>query len=169
MAIEKKLKKKGNKKNLGGRPPKFTTARDLQDKINDYFDSCWVDKIIEVTDKEGNCTSTNSRYQNRPYTIAGLALSLGICRDTLCEYAKKSKFSDIIKKAKLTVEMNVEECLLAGKNAAGPIFWLKNHADYKDKQETKIGLDENSIGIILSSLPPEIEKAVRQKLFQIKE
>jgi len=42
----------------------------------------------------------------------GLALALGMCRDTLCEYAKNGEFSDIIKKAKAKVEMNVEENLL---------------------------------------------------------
>jgi hypothetical protein len=132
--------KQDNKdKHPGGRPPFFKTPQELQEKINDYFDSCWVDKIIEVTDKEGNCTATNSRYQNRPYTIAGLAEYLGFCsRTSLLDYDAKMEFLNIIKKAKLKVEMNVEEFLLEGKNAAGPIFWLKNHADYKDKQEHEI-------------------------------
>ena len=122
-------------KNKGGRPPKYKTREELADKIKEYFDSCWVDKITQVTDKDGNITESNVKYQNRPYTIMGLALALGMCRDTLCEYAKNGKFSDIVKKAKQTVEMYVEEMLLEGKNAAGPIFWLKNHAEYRDKTE----------------------------------
>lgn len=136
MKTKKELiKKKANGKHPGGRPPLYKMAQELQAKIDEYFESCWIDKVVEVTDKEGNVTTTNSRYQNRPYTVMGLALALGMCRDTLCEYAKNGEFSDIIKKAKAKVEMNVEENLLWGKNAAGPIFWLKNHAGYRDKQE----------------------------------
>ncbi len=122
-------------KNKGGRPPKYKTREALQAKIDEYFDSCWVDKITQVTDKDGNITESNVRYQNRPYTIMGLALALGMTRETLCQYAKDGRFSDIVKKAKQTVEMYVEEMLLEGKNAAGPIFWLKNHAEYRDKTE----------------------------------
>jgi len=122
-------------KNKGGRPPKYKTREELQAKIDEYFDSCWVDKITQVTDKDGNITESNVRYQNRPYTIMGLALALGMTRETLCQYAKDGRFSDIVKKAKQTVEMYVEEMLLEGKNAAGPIFWLKNHAEYRDKTE----------------------------------
>jgi len=129
-----------------GRPPKFTTAQELQDRVNEYFDSCWVDKVTENIDKDGACTMSTVRYQNRPYTVAGLALALDMCRDTLCEYAKKGEFSDIVKRAKLTIEMNVEESLIEGKNATGPLFWLKNHAGYRDKQEHEVtGADGGAI------------------------
>jgi len=121
-----------------GRPPKFTNPQEMQIAIDDYFESCWIDKITEVTSKEGETTTSNARYQNRPYTVMGLALALNMTRETLCEYAKKGDFSDIVKRAKDKVEMNVEEALLEGKNAAGPIFWLKNHADYRDKQELEL-------------------------------
>jgi hypothetical protein len=131
----KSCRKASKGKHPGGRPPKYKTAKELQEKIDAYFDSCWIDKVTEVTDKEGICTMSTVRYQNRPYTVAGLALALDLCRDTLAEYVKAGQFSDIIKKAKLKIEMNVEELLLEGKNAAGPIFWLKNHAAYRDKQE----------------------------------
>lgn len=122
-------------KNLGGRPRKFTSKVQLQEKIDEYFESCWVDKITEVTDKDGNVTMSTVRYQNRPYTIMGLALELGMDRKTLCEYAKDGRFSNTVKRAKDKVTMHIEELLLEGKNAAGPIFWLKNNGDYKDKQE----------------------------------
>ncbi len=135
------MAQKKQKKHPGGRPLKYKTPQQLQEKIDEYFDSCWIDKVTEITDKEGNITSTNVRYQNRPYTIMGLALALDLSRQGLCEYAKKGEFSDIIKKAKGKVEMNVEEMLFTGKQAAGPIFWLKNHAGYRDKQEIEHGGD----------------------------
>ena len=123
-------------KSKGGRPPKFTTKEEIERKIEEYFNSCWVDKVIETSDKEGKTTTTNVLYQNRRYTFAGLALGLGFrSRQTLLNYAAKSEFLDTIKRAKLKVEMNVEEGMLEGKSAAGNIFWLKNNAGYRDKEE----------------------------------
>jgi len=127
----------GKEKHAGGRPPKFATPEELQAAVDAYFDSCWTEKITEATDtKTGVCTMSTVRYQSRPYTIMGLALALDLSRQGLCEYADKGDFSDIVKKAKAKVEMNVEELLLDGKGT-GPIFWLKNHAGYKDQQEVK--------------------------------
>jgi hypothetical protein len=121
-------------KNLGGRPPKYKKREDLQYKIDEYFESCWIDKITQVTDKDGNITESNVRYQNRPYTIMGLALHLGMTRETLCQYAKDGRFSDIVKKAKQTVEMYVEEMLLLAKMQP-PDLLVKESRDYKDKTE----------------------------------
>jgi hypothetical protein len=42
--------------------------------------------------------------------------------------------------------MNVEEYLLAGKNATGAIFWLKNHAHYADNQQV-VGKDGGPVEI----------------------
>lgn len=132
-------------KHPGGRPPKYKTPEELQAKVDEYFESCWVDKVTEATDKDGVCTMSTVRYQNRPYTVAGLALHLDMTRETLCQYAKGGKFSDVIKRAKDKIVMNVEESLLWGKNATGPIFWLKNHAGYRDKQEQDINVNGSLI------------------------
>ena len=118
-----------------GRPPKYKTLQEFQAKIDDYFASCWVDKVTEHTDKEGNCTMSTVRYQDRPYTMAGLAYHLDLSRQGLLNYKGKPEFMDAIKKARIKIEMFIEETLLAGKNATGPIFWLKNNSDYRDKQE----------------------------------
>jgi len=135
----KQGKGKQGQKHPGGRPPKFPTPQDLQAKVDEYFESCWVDKVTEVTDKEtGNVTMSNVRYQDRPYTIAGLAYHLGMTTQALRNYEAKDEFLCIIKRAKQKVEMNVEEQLIAGKSATGPIFWLKNHADYRDKLEQDV-------------------------------
>lgn len=125
-------------KHAGGRPPKFKTPQEMQAAVDEYFNSCWVDKITETENKEsGEIITSNVRYQNRPYTIAGLALGLGFLdRQSLYDNEQRGdEFSCVIKKARITVEMNVEEMALWNKNAAGPIFWLKNHSGYRDKQE----------------------------------
>jgi hypothetical protein len=52
--------------------------------------------------------------------------------------------------------MYVEENLVEGKNAAGPIFWLKNHAGYRDKQELEhTGKDGEPFTIIIRKLCDE--------------
>jgi hypothetical protein len=125
-------------KHAGGRPPKFSTPKLLQTAIDEYFESCWFEKITETTDEAGNTEMSTVRYQQRPYTIAGLAYALDMTTQALRDYQAKPQFLCIIKKAKQKIEMNVEESLVEGKNAAGPIFWLKNHAGYRDKQEIEL-------------------------------
>ncbi|NTU49504.1 MAG: hypothetical protein HGA87_01175 [Desulfobulbaceae bacterium] len=102
------------RKSIFGRPPIFTSAEDMQNAIDSYITEC--------------------NENNRPYTVMGLALSIGMCRDSLCEYAKKGEFSDTVKRAKAFVQMSVEERLMSGTNATGSIFWLKNNAGWKDMQ-----------------------------------
>lgn len=143
--IKKKPKTPTPTKHPGGRPPAYKTLRELQEKIEEYFDSCWIDKVVEVTDKEGNVTATNSRYQDRPYTVMGLILALGFnSRQSFSNYKNKPEFMDAIKKARSKIEMNIEEYLIGGKNAAGPIFWLKNNAEekYRDKQEHEFDMKQ---------------------------
>ena len=157
------------KKHPGGRPPKYKTVKELQAKIDKYFKSCWVEKKVEVTDKAGKVTVTKERHQNRPYTIMGLILALGFtCRQSFKEYKAKPEFTDAIKAARSIIEMNVEEYLVEGKNAAGPIFWLKNNAEekYRDKHETEVGLDAATIELILAALPPAYAAEVREHLLQ---
>jgi len=132
VAAGKAVEDVGNQKHPGGRPPIYEMPEQMQEAIDDYYESCW--DIVEIKRGEGESQTIETvRRQMRPYTIMGLALAIGMTRETLCEYAKKGEFSDIVKRAKAIVERDVEENLLAGKNAAGPIFWLKNHAGYTDK------------------------------------
>lgn len=115
------VKAKGRKpliKQPVGRPPKYTSAEEMQIKIDEYFAQC------DASDPP------------RPYTIAGLAYHLDISTQQLREYQAKDTFPCIIK-AKQKVELAFEERLCAG-NATGSIFWLKNHAGYKDKTEQDI-------------------------------
>lgn len=99
----------------GGRPRKISEKEELQNKINNYFEECEKNK--------------------EPYTITGLCMALDICRDTLCEYAKKDEFSDTIKKAKLKVENYLEKHLITDSSTTGIIFNLKNNFGWSDKQQ----------------------------------
>lgn len=105
------------------RPPSFETPEEFDAKAAAYF-----------TESEGKVPTVN-----------GMCLALGICRDTLWEYAKKPEFSDAVKKARMTLE-NAWEQRLAGPNAAGTIFWLKNQG-WSDKTEQTITADVSVSGI----------------------
>lgn len=101
---------------IGGRPPKFDNADDLQKKVDEYF--VWA--------KEQN---------NGLKTITGLALFLGFeSRQSIYDYEKDGTFSYIIKNARLRVEEGYEE-RLHGAMPTGAIFALKNMG-WKDKVET---------------------------------
>lgn len=110
-----------------GRPPKFKSVKDLQDKIDAYFKTTG-----NKLDKKGNVIS------HKPATITGLALALDTTRETLLDYQDKEEYSDTIKKAKLRVENYAEEMLYIGKAAIGSIFTLKNNFNWKDTRQTEL-------------------------------
>lgn len=94
----------------GGRPPIWDNPEDFDKSVEDYF---------------------NQQIQ---HTWTGLALHLGFeSRKSLWEYGKKPEFSNSVKRALLRIEQIYEQNLF-NKNAAGPIFALKNFG-WKDKQE----------------------------------
>lgn len=143
-------------KHAGGRPPKYKTPNELQAKVDEYFESCWFEKVTESTDTEtGKVESSVIRYQQRPYTIAGLAYHLEMSTEALRNYEGKREFLAIVKRAKQKVEMNFEENL-AGKNPAGSIFWLKNHAGYRDRTEQEItGANGEPLSLVVNFVAPE--------------
>lgn len=116
MKKEKDKENKELEKRKVGRPAKFTDSKVMQKAIDDYFLEC----------------ETNEK----PKTIMGLALALDMTRETFCQYEKDGPFSDIVKKAKAKVVQEVEARLFSG-NPTGAIFWLKNHAGYRDKAEVE--------------------------------
>lgn len=136
-------------KHPGGRPLKFGTPEELKEKIDDYFRSCWRQKIdqfgnpVFLKDANGKKTDEKVMVQFRPYTITGLALALDTTRETLLEYEgevegreRSIEFADAVKRAKLACHQYAEEQLYIGRNPTGPIFNLKNNYGWKDKNET---------------------------------
>ena len=100
--------------NKSGRPLKFKTVKELQEKIDAYFADC------EET--------------GEPLTVTGLALALDTTRETLMDYQEKDGgYSDAVKRAKLRIE-NAYEKRLLGRGNGGDIFALKQFG-WRDKQE----------------------------------
>lgn len=110
----------------GGRPAKYTDPLELAEAIDDYFNSLVIDE-----------------EHAKPPTMAGLALALGYSnrRSIYDAEARNDEFSLLIKKARITIE-NYWESKLAGQACTGAIFWLKNHADYKDKTQQELSTPE---------------------------
>lgn len=103
----------------GGRPKKYNSVEELEKDIEKYFKYCDKNK--------------------KPYTISGLAYNLDIDRKTLLNYSKDEEFFPPIKKAKLKIESQLEECLYRLGNNSGVIFNLKNNYGWKDTND-----DENT-------------------------
>lgn len=115
---------------------KYKTKEELKQGINKYFQEC--------DEKE------------KPYTMSGLAYSLGIDRTTLVRYGDKDLFATLIKEAKQKVEQQLEENALMGKaNSTFTIFNLKNNYGWKDNIE----VEANTQGkvTIVNSLPKDDE------------
>lgn len=111
----------GDKKNKGGRPALYDSVEQVEEIIDKYFDLCVEEKEFP--------------------TISGLALALDMTTETLRMYGKDEEFSATIRKAKQQVEIAWEKKLLMP--GSGPIFWLKNNAGWRDKQEVEQSGDLN--------------------------
>ena len=107
-----------------GRPKIFNDVKEVEEKINAYFNYC--------------------EEKEKPYTMSGLAYYLGIDRKTLLNYSKNEEYFHTIKKARDRVQMQLEENALSNKaNPTFTIFNLKNNFDWKDKIEHSSSEVEN--------------------------
>lgn len=102
--------------NLGGRPVLYSNPDDFTKVANDYFAKCVADETVP--------------------TVNGLCIALGMTRETLLRYEEKDGFSDSVKMVRMRLEAAWEQ-RLAGPNAAGTIFWLKNQG-WTDRSEQVI-------------------------------
>jgi len=117
----------------GGRPPLFETPEALEQKIEEYFESC-RSKVVTLINGDGE--REDKTLYGDTVTITGLALYLGFeSRQSFYDYEKHDEFSYIIKRARLTVETEYEK-RLQSKNPTGSIFALKNMG-WDDRQSIK--------------------------------
>lgn len=112
----------GHKKtgNPLGRPLAFSTTEELEDMIRRYYERC--------------------ELKEKPLTLSGLAVFLGIDRKTLYNYSQKDDFFPTIKVAKDIIQADMEERALNGQsNATFSIFALKNNYGWQnvDKIESE--------------------------------
>ncbi|OHR73997.1 hypothetical protein HMPREF3291_05270 [Bacillus sp. HMSC76G11] len=128
-----------------GRPLLFESPEALQERIDQYFESCheevWEQSADgqwhQLLDKEG----LPMMRRVKPYTITGLAAYLGTTRRTLLDYEERDGFSHTIRAAKTKIEAFVEESLWQPKIATGVAFNLKNNFGWQDKSEVNMSGD----------------------------
>lgn len=106
-------------RNPGGRPRCFETEDALAEAVEDYFGSC----LAPVYDEQG--VQIGLRWWRKP-TLGGLAIHLGVTRETVWNYSKSDRFFNTIKKAKDIITNFTEELLIEGKNPVGAINTLVN-------------------------------------------
>lgn len=124
-----------------GRPKKYKNKKELQKKIDEYFESCYRPVIVfnkekcvneTVKDEEGKTI----KEQYRPFTVTGLADALDMSRQSLLNYAENEEFFDTITRAKRKCELYAEERLYDRDGNRGAMFSLSNNfSNWKDKQD----------------------------------
>ncbi len=121
---------------LVGRPKKYNTAEEMQEKIDSYFLSCFKPAL----DKKGKVmcnplTGNPILIQFKPFTMSGLADALDMSRQSLLNYKKNDEFFDTIERARRKVEIYTEEKLFEKETCNGSKFSLSNNFGWADKQE----------------------------------
>lgn len=131
-----------------GRPLKFKTPEELDQKIDDYMESRgWKTKKV-YSHKQDREIEVDYFL---PATITGLAAALDTNRQTLLNYEEKDEYFDTIKRAKTICEQHAEEGAMMGElNPAMCIFSLKNNYNWRDKNETDVTSGGNPITVVTS-------------------
>lgn len=134
----------------GWRPNKFSSPKDLEEKINNYFDSITIS--VPRTKKPNNPDMEYDEDYREPVlndlweqiidksyieipSILWMCEFLDIHRSTLIEYEEIPEFSNTIKKAKQRIERYNSEQLFRREQVTWIIFNLKNNFGWVDKQE----------------------------------
>lgn len=124
-----------------GRPPKFKSKEEMQEKIDNYFEEC---KGTILKNEDGSIFRDKNGMPVvvgvRPLTMSGLANALGFSsRQSLLNYEGKKEFMDTIMRARARVEQYTEECLFDKNSANGAKFSLANNFEgWKEKQELEV-------------------------------
>lgn len=123
-------------KNKGGRPLKFTSVEELDAAIDSYFqnqDPHIEERLVESGLTEKGETIFSKRKvmtEQKPYLVTGLAVHLGVTRQTLLNYREREQFFDSIERALGKCEAYAEGQLY-GPYARGALFNLNNNYNGK--------------------------------------
>lgn len=133
-----------------GRPPKFKSAAEIQEKIDEYFNSCKGEPLmvdgVPFLDKNGFPVLINER----PPTVTGLALALGFhSRQSLLNYQAKKEFMDTITRAKMRVEEYCETRLFDRDGQRGAEFNLRYNFRWAQEEKAGGGDDDSAGGVVM--------------------
>jgi hypothetical protein len=131
-----------------GRPLAYQTADELATAIEAYFTKCDI--------------------ENRPYTLSGLGVALGVDRKTVFNYSNKDAFFPTIQAARARIESSLEENLVRvdTKNANGIKFALANNYGWEERAKIDHTNDGGKFGEQTADNLTEAELDVLRKLAQ---
>ena len=137
-----------------GRPPKYKSKEEIEEKIEQYFKDC---EGHALTDNEGNTVYNKWGYpvivDRKPPTVTGLALALGFStRLILLNYQGKKEFMNTITRAKSRVEQYAEERLFDKDGTSGAQFSLRNNFKGWDADKKEEETDTGGI-VIVNNIP----------------
>jgi hypothetical protein len=147
------------------RPLKYKTVAELQKAIDQYFEDCKGEPLLDedgtaLTDKHGNPIILGAK----PPTVTGLALALGFnSRQALLNYQVKKQFHDTITRAKSRCEAYAEGRLFDRDGSKGAQFslahnfgWGQIRTQQGEKQNNLLQAIQNTEEINTDDLP-EVE------------
>lgn len=126
------------------------------EQLLDFFDVAYT-REVEVTrfNKEGDSWTEYKTVVNSAPQILEFARKIGVCRDTIYEWAKVHKdFSDALTRAKeMSEAMTVANAMLGYYNPVFTQLVMKNRFGWKDKSELEansqvtIKIDSSDAGL----------------------
>ncbi|KKN16551.1 hypothetical protein LCGC14_0974710 [marine sediment metagenome] len=121
-----------------GREKIFTTPKELEEYIKEYFDEC-DNNPFKKTEFHGKDAEECIVPIPRPYTIEGLSVHLEITRQALLNYEKAKGYEpyfNVVTHAKDFIKQRLVEAAVAGiTKESFSKFLLINSSDYADKSE----------------------------------
>jgi hypothetical protein len=128
-----------------GRPPKYKTPEELQTAITEYFESCDIGQETVLVNNKGVPVLSSKKeliywQEPKPYQIAGMKVFIGLTGNSaLKRYEERGDlFREVITRAKGTVEANLNERGLLGKNDSHMTRLNLSNFGYGDKQQLEI-------------------------------
>src|SRR5690606_33495659 len=123
-------------KGPGGRPLIFETPEELQAAIDSYFETCDRETIAvfhkQLDRKTGSPVTMDV---SKPYTVEGLAIHLGVHRETILNYRDRPEFFDIIMRAREKItQSKIERALIGAYDPRFTVFDLINNSGYKNEK-----------------------------------
>lgn len=119
--------------NLIGRQRAYKSPAELQKRVDEYFEGCYSEAYNKDGDIVRDSKGIPIRIQTKPFTLAGLALHLGITTNTLSRYYLISRaanipqeYADIIVAARQKIEAYAEEQLYSKDGQRGAQFVLNS-------------------------------------------
>ncbi|UZT82914.1 terminase small subunit [Caproicibacterium sp. BJN0003] len=145
-----------------GRPRKYKNSDEMQEAIDQYFDKCEGNPLL---DDDGKAVLNKWGHpiilDRRPPTVTGLALALGFnSRQALLNYQARSKaFNDTLTRAKSRCEEYAEARLYDKDGSNGAKFSLANNfkgwSEHPEAQQSAVVVEDDPI---TKSLKEEFEK-----------